>query len=63
MPRMTALSVEHAGRKWSGTWEIDGKDVLVSSAYGSDRAPLGRAKAENVARRLLTAIVDARARL
>ena len=61
MARKTAFAVEHAGRKWSGAWEIDGKDVLVSSAYGSDRAPLGRAKAENVAAKLLQAIVARRA--
>lgn len=60
MNRMKGFNIEHAGRKWSGSWEIDGKDVLVSSAYGSSRAPLGRAKAENVARKLLTAIVEAR---
>jgi hypothetical protein len=62
MPRMTALTVEHAGRKWSDAWEIDGTDVLVSSAYGSYRVPLGLAKAENVAARILLGIVERRAR-
>lgn len=60
MARLTPFTVEHAGRKWSGAWEIEGKDVLVSSAYGSDREPLGRRKPELLAARLLLELVRAR---
>lgn len=60
MPRLTAFTVEHAGRKWSGAWEVEGKDVVVSSAWGSGRAPVGRAKPENVARRMLAGILEGR---
>lgn len=60
MPRMTAFTVQHAGRSWSGAWEIEGKDVVVSSAWGSDREPLGRRKPEKVAAGMLLEIVKAR---
>jgi hypothetical protein len=58
--RPTPFTIEHAGRKWSGAWELEGKDVVVSSAYGSDREPLGRRKAEKVAAGILREIVGRR---
>lgn len=48
------------GRRYGSWWEITGKDVLVSGAYGSKRAPLGRRKPEAVAAELLTAILKER---
>lgn len=62
MERTHHVTIKALGRDYSGAWCIVGKDVEVSSAYGSDRAPLGRAKPENVAARLLTKIVEARGR-
>jgi hypothetical protein len=59
-PRYTPFTAEIAGRKYSGTWHIEGKSVHVSSAYGSASAPLGRAKPENVAARVLQTIVGRR---
>lgn len=60
MARLTPFNVTISNRRYTGAWEIDGKDVLVSSAHGSARAPVGRAKPENVAVRLLTGIVEGR---
>jgi hypothetical protein len=60
MARMTPFTVEHAGRKWSGTWEVDGKDVLVCSAWGSDREPIGRRQPERVAAGVLRALLERR---
>ena len=48
------------GQRYGGWWELDGEDVLVSSAYGSKRRPLGRRKAEVVAKEMLEEIVAAR---
>jgi hypothetical protein len=48
------------GRRYGSWWELDGKDVVVSGAYGSRRAPIGRRKAETVAAELLTAILKER---
>ena len=59
--RYHPISVEVAGRRYTGDWTLDGKDVCVGGAWGSKRAPLGRAKPENVAARLLREIVEARA--
>lgn len=40
------------------SWYIDhGKEVEIFGAYGSERAPKGRRKAEKVAEELLTDIV------
>lgn len=60
MPRMTPIRIDHANRTWSGTWEMDGKDVVVCSAYGSDREPVGRRKPELLAAKLLKEIVVTR---
>jgi hypothetical protein len=58
--RYEPFQTEIAGRKYSGTWHIEGKSVHLSSAYGSASAPLGRAKPENVAARLLQDVVGKR---
>lgn len=60
MPQFKAFSIEHAGQRWTGTWHLEGKDLCVSSAYGSSRKPLGRAKAETMAARELKALVAGR---
>jgi hypothetical protein len=54
------LNVYHGGQRYGGWWEVDGKELLVSSAYGSKRAPLGRRKPEKVAEELLLQIVKER---
>jgi len=54
------LDVYAEGQRWGGWWEVVGKDVLVSSAYGSARAPMGRRKPELVAKELLLGIVERR---
>jgi len=57
MNKSLPFNVYLNGQRFGGWWEIDGKDVLVSSAYGSRRAPKGRGDPEKVAQRLLEAIV------
>lgn len=57
-PRTQHVTVKALGRTYSGAWCMDGKDLVLSSAYGSDREPLGRAKPENAAARLLKRIVE-----
>lgn len=60
LPRYTPFQTEIAGRKYSGSWHIEGKTLHVSSAYGSDKAAL-KAGADEVAvaRRVLAKIVTA----
>lgn len=57
-PRYIPFSVEAAGRRWAGDWHLDGKDVVIGSAYGSARAAAGRGKPETVAARLLAEIIE-----
>lgn len=61
MRKIGTVQIDHAGRKWSGSWEIEGREVVLSSAYGSDRQPLGRRDPVKLAERLLKEIVKARA--
>jgi hypothetical protein len=49
-------------RKFRGTYQVDGGELCVSSAYGSDCEPLARVDAEAAARRLLKEIVLKNAR-
>lgn len=60
--RPEIIKVEARGQKWSGTYEVDGADIHVSSAYGSTREKLGRRKPEKVAGKLLVDQVEAWAR-
>lgn len=52
------FSVTKRGQKWSGIWELDGKDVCVTSAFGSARVPKGRRKADEVAEATLSDLVE-----
>ena len=36
------FTISACGQKWRGTWELDGKDVAVISAFGSVRCPSWR---------------------
>lgn len=56
---MKSIQISHGGVKYNGTYEEDGKDVCVSSAYGSRRLPRARGKAADVAAAGLHQIVDA----
>jgi hypothetical protein len=60
MATYTHFSVTIDGRRYTGDWLLDGKEISVGSAYGSARVPLGRAKPENLAVRLLREIVAKR---
>lgn len=60
--RYHQVTVEFAGRRYNGEWTFDGKDVVVGGAYGSKRAPVGRAKPETVAAKLLRELLVARGR-
>jgi hypothetical protein len=52
------FSVNARGQTWRGTWELNGKEVCVTSAFGSGRAPKGRKAAEEVAAATLRQLVD-----
>lgn len=58
-PHGHTFSIKARGQKWSGTWQIDGKDVAVSSAFGSRRTPKGRKPPETVAETVLEDLVSA----
>lgn len=55
---MQKVQIQTRGHKWNGSFEIVGKEVSVSSAYGCGRAALGRRKAEAVAAELLAQAVE-----
>lgn len=60
MPRYENFAIEVNGRSYSGTWHVEGKEVCVSSAYDSGRAPLGRRRPEAVAADIMRKIVAGR---
>ena len=45
------------GRKFTGTYEVDGDRLRVSSPYGEDHEPLVGAEPEAAAKRLLKELV------
>lgn len=47
------IRVQLGGRDWNGVWRLDGRDLCIESAYGSARAPLGRADPNRKAGKLL----------
>jgi len=56
-PHGHTFSIKSRGQTWSGAW--DGKDVCITSAFGSCRAPKGRKPPEKVAAEALSGLVDA----
>jgi hypothetical protein len=60
MPEPKTVSIVEAEERWSGAYEVDDRGVCVMSAYGSDRAPLGRQRPEKVAEDLFRDIVRKR---
>lgn len=56
-PHGHTFSIKARGKTWSGVWQVDGKDVAVSSAFGSARAPTGRKPPEAVAAAALEDLV------
>lgn len=62
MMQIRNIAVAFAGRRWNGSWHLDEKsgDLLVSSAYGSERAKPGN-DAKATAARLMKKIAASRA--
>ena len=60
-PRYVTFKITDRGRDYNATWHVEGRELLVSSAYGSARALLGRGKPSAVAERLLRKILATRA--
>ena len=56
-PHGHTFSIKARGQRWSGTWALDGKDVVVSSAFGSASAPKVRKAPEAVAAAVLEQLV------
>jgi hypothetical protein len=55
MPRFYPVSIELNGRRYTGGWELrQGGEICVGSAWGSLKEPIGRAKPENAAKRILS---------
>lgn len=57
-PHGYTFTVTARGQKWRGTWSLDGKEVNVSSAFGSARVLKGRKAPEVVAEAALRELVD-----
>jgi hypothetical protein len=60
--RAYPVTVNVFGRSYSGSWQVEDGQVILSSAYGSDREPVSRVVPEKVAERLLREIVLRRKR-
>lgn len=57
MARFNPYGLQLAGCRWSADWSLDGADLVIRSAYGSARRPLGRRKPERLAEELLVEIL------
>jgi hypothetical protein len=57
-PHGHTFTVTSRGQEWRGTWSLDGKDVCVSSAFGSARVAKGRKPPADVAAETLKGLVD-----
>ena len=51
------VRLQAAGKQWTGQWQREGKDLVLASAYGSRRAPIGRRKPERLAEQLMREIL------
>ena len=52
------FTVTTRGQKLRGAWEVDGKDVTITSAFGSKRIAMGRKAPADVAAQGLRDLVD-----
>jgi hypothetical protein len=59
MPEPPLVRIQAHGKTWTGMYEVLGKLVHLSSAYGARKAPVGRRRPENVAKDLLAECVEA----
>lgn len=57
-PHGTTFSITSRGQQWRGTWELDGREVRVSSAFGSARVAKGRTPADRVAEAAMLELVN-----
>ncbi len=61
--RRETISVDRNGRRWSGSWTVEGDVLHVESAYGSRTASASPVKTRaSRAEKLLGEIVDGRVR-
>lgn len=42
MPEPKTISIMEDGERWSASYQVDDQGLCVMSAYGGERAPLGR---------------------
>jgi hypothetical protein len=55
---MNHITLTGAGEAWNATYTVDGGEVCLSSAYGSQRAPIGPDEnPETAAHRVLEVMV------
>lgn len=62
MARFQTFQIVRDGRPYNAAWHVEGRQLVVSGAYGSLSRPLGRGRPERLAERLLAELVDARTR-
>ena len=61
LPAPRNFQIDYQGRKYSGSYEIKGSDMWVSSAYGSKRQHISKSTdLDKVAKILLRQIVEER---
>lgn len=53
------FQIKARGQTWSGIWAQEDKEVCVTSAFGSERATIGRRRPEQVAEEVLGRLVKA----
>ncbi len=54
------IEIDHAGERHSGAFEIDGKNVKLTSIYGSKATQIRGASPELLAKTMLGELVKAR---
>lgn len=54
------IEIDHAGERHSGAFEIDGKNVKVTSIYGSKATRMSGSSPEVLAKSMLGELVKAR---
>jgi hypothetical protein len=57
-PHGSTFQIKARGQTWSGIWRQDGREVCVSSAFGSERRQVGRRKPDLVAQAILADLVE-----
>lgn len=55
------VQIHLIGMRWSGCWVVEGRELVLMSAYGGTSRTLGRRKPERLAEELLREVLAQRA--